>query len=294
MGLPVLSIKSRNDRRLRAGHLWIFSNEVSTQKTPLKGFRPGDEVTVLDNRDKPLGSACINPATLICGRLHSFGPDVPLDRNLIGSRLASALALREKCFSEPYYRLCFSEGDFLPGLTIDRFGSHLTIQVTTAGMEARKPHIRDALTELVHPSSLLWDNNLPSRVLEGLPTENETEGSVPEELEVPENGCVYLVPALTGQKTGWYYDQRLNRAAAAKCCPGADVLDCFSYVGGFGVAAARAGAKSVTFVDASEQALSYCRRNMERNAPASGCETIQGDAFDLLNSLTIREGASMS
>ena len=105
MGLPVLSIKSRNDRRLRAGHLWIFSNEVSTQKTPLKGFRPGDEVTVLDNRDKPLGSACINPATLICGRLHSFGPDVPLDRNLIGSRLASALALREKCFSEPYYRL---------------------------------------------------------------------------------------------------------------------------------------------------------------------------------------------
>lgn len=84
MGLPVLSIKSRNDRRLRAGHLWIFSNEVSTQKTPLKGFRPGDEVTVLDNRDKPLGSACINPATLICGRLHSFGPDVPLDRNLIG------------------------------------------------------------------------------------------------------------------------------------------------------------------------------------------------------------------
>ena len=285
MGLPVLSIKSRNDRRLRAGHLWIFSNEVSTQKTPLNGFRPGDEVTVLDNRDKPLGSACINPATLICGRLHSFGPDVPLDRNLIGSRLASALALREKCFSEPYYRLCFSEGDFLPGLTIDRFGSHLTIQVTTAGMEARKPLIRDALTELVHPSSLLWDNNLPSRVLEGLPTENETEGSVPEELEVPENGCVYLVPALTGQKTGWYYDQRLNRAAAAKCCPGADVLDCFSYVGGFGVAAARAGAKSVTFVDASEQALSYCRRNMERNAPASGCETIQGDAFDLLNSL---------
>ena len=227
MGLPVLSIKSRNDRRLRAGHLWIFSNEVSTQKTPLKGFRPGDEVTVLDNRDKPLGSACINPATLICGRLHSFGPDVPLDRNLIGSRLASALALREKCFSEPYYRLCFSEGDFLPGLTIDRFGSHLTIQVTTAGMEARKPLIRDALTELVHPSSLLWDNNLPSRVLERLPTENETEGSVPEELEVPENGCVYLVPALTGQKTGWYYDQRLNRAAAAKCCPGADVLDSF-------------------------------------------------------------------
>lgn len=285
MGLPVLSIKSRNDRRLRAGHLWIFSNEVSTQKTPLKGFRPGDEVTVLDNRDKPLGSACINPATLICGRLHSFGPDVPLDRNLIGSRLASALALREKCFSEPYYRLCFSEGDFLPGLTIDRFGSHLTIQVTTAGMEARKPLIRDALTELVQPSSLLWDNNLPSRVLEGLPTENQTEGSVPEELEVPENGCVYLVPALTGQKTGWYYDQRLNRAAAAKCCPGADVLDCFSYVGGFGVAAARAGAKSVTFVDASEQALSYCRRNMERNAPACGCETIQGDAFDLLNSL---------
>ena len=110
MGLPVLSIKSRNDRRLRAGHLWIFSNEVSTQKTPLKGFRPGDEVTVLDNRDKPLGSACINPATLICGRLHSFGPDVPLDRNLIGSRLASARTaiLRKSNRSSPSSRNALS------------------------------------------------------------------------------------------------------------------------------------------------------------------------------------------
>jgi len=285
MGLPVLSIKSRNDKRLRAGHLWIFSNEVSTQKTPLRSFAPGAEATVLDNRDRPLGTACINPATLICGRIHSFEPDVPLDRNLMGERLAAALRLREKFFSEPYYRLCFSEGDFLPGLTVDRFGSHLTIQVTTAGMEARRDIIRECLTELVHPTSILWDNNLSSRVLEGLSTENETEGSVPEELEVPENGCVYLAPALTGQKTGWYYDQRLNRAAAAKCCPGADVLDCFSYVGGFGVAAGRAGAKSVTFVDASEQALSYCRRNMERNAPSCACETVQGDAFDVLNSL---------
>ena len=280
-----LALRKGEDRRIRAGHLWVFSNEVDTRKTPLADFAPGEEATLLDARGKALGSLCVNPASLICGRLHSRRADTPLDGVLIRERLARALAAREQYFDAPWYRLCHGEGDYLPGLVIDRYGDHLTLQIGTAAMEARKPLLLSALEDLVRPASLAFDNDIPARGLEGLCRQPESAGPVPEWLEVPENGCRFSVPAARGQKTGWFYDQRANRREFARYARGADVLDIFSYAGGFGVTAAAHGAKSVAFLDASAPALDLCRRNMAANAPDVAVETIEGDAFQRLSEL---------
>ena len=261
-----LWLRKGEDRRLRAGHLWVFGNEVDVSKSPLNAFTPGEEALVRDARGQALGCAFVNPHSLICARIYSRKAGQALDGALLRERLETALALRERCFDAPYYRLCHGEGDMLPGLVVDRFGDHLTVQIGTAGMDARKEQLREVLRSLLSPASILWDNDLASRSLEGLARDNDLEGDVPEELDVPENGCRFLAPCRTGQKTGWFYDQRLNRAALTpfvKAQPGCHVLDAFCYAGGFGALAAKHGAGKVSFLDASAQALSYARKNGE-------------------------------
>jgi len=280
-----LQLKKNEDRRLRAGHLWVFANEVDVKQSPLTDFAPGEAATLCDWRGAPLGSVCVNPASLICARLHSRKPDEDLDEALLTQRLESALNLRKRLYASPWYRLCHGEGDFLPGLVVDRYGDHLTVQVTTAGMEYRRDMLEGALRALLAPASILWANDLAARGLEGLSREQQSDGPVPERLEVPENGCGFLAPCTTGQKTGWFYDQRADRRELARYAAGADVLDIFSYVGGFGVTAAAAGAKSVTFIDASAQALDFAAENAARNAPGCAAQTLCGDAFDLLRQL---------
>mgnify|MGYP004652338451 FL=1 len=284
-----LWLRKGEDRRLIAGHLWIFANEVDVEKSPLGDFTPGEEALVRNARGQALGSAFVNPHSLICARIHSREAGLPLDGALLRQRLATALSLREGRFDSPYYRVCHGEGDMLPGLVIDRFDGHVAVQIGTAGMEVRKDMIREALHSLFSPSSILWDNDLPSRGLEGLARENELEGHAPRELDVPENGCRFFAPCRTGQKTGWFYDQRRNRAEAARYANGAHVLDIFSYAGGFGGTAARAGAASVTFIDASQTAVDYAARNAARNAPrladADAIHTLRGDAFARMEQL---------
>ena len=211
------------DRRLRAGHLWIFGNEVDGQRSPLTDFSPGEGVTVRDARGGVIGSAFVNPHSLICARLYSRHPDRELDEALLRERLTAALALRQRLFDVPYYRLCHGEGDLLPGLVVDRFGDHLTVQLGTAGMEARREQLAACLHELLHPSSILWDNDLAARGLEQLSRQSVLEGPVPRRLDIPENGCRFTAPLLDGQKTGWFYDQRANRREAARYARGADV-----------------------------------------------------------------------
>lgn len=280
-----LQLKKNEDRRLRAGHLWVFANEVDVKQSPLTDFAPGEAATLCDWRGAPLGSVCVNPASLICARLHSRRPDADLDEALLTQRLESALNLRKRLYDAPWYRLCHGEGDFLPGLVIDRYGDHLTVQVSTAGMECRRDALEAALRTLLAPTSILWANDLAARGLEGLSREQQSAGPVPERLEVPENGCRFLAPCATGQKTGWFYDQRADRRELARYAADADVLDIFSYVGGFGVTAAAAGARSVTFIDASAQALDFAAENAARNAPHCPAQTLCGDAFDLLRRL---------
>ena len=258
---------------------------MDVKQSPLTDFAPGEAATLCDWRGAPLGSVCVNSASLICARLHSRKPDVDLDEALLAQRLESALALRQRLYPGPWYRLCHGEGDFLPGLVIDRYGDHLTVQVTTAGMEQRREALTAALHTLLHPTSILWANDLAARGLENLSREQESEGQLPERLEVPENGCRFFAPCATGQKTGWFYDQRPNRAELARYAKDADVLDIFSYVGGFGVTAAAAGARSVTFVDASAQALALAEENARANAPGCEAQTLCGDAFDLLRQM---------
>ena len=264
--MKTLWLKKGEDRRIRAGHLWIFSNEIDSAKSPLPDFEPGENATLRDARGAVLGSVFVNPHSLICARLYSRKADLPLDADLLRQRLQSALGLRQRLYNQPWYRLCHGEGDLLPGLVMDRFGDHLTVQVGTWGMEARKEELREVLGELLQPRSILWDNDIAARSLEGLPRENESEGPVPDVLEVPENGCIFRAPLQGGQKTGWFYDQRRNRREAARYAAGADVLDIFCYAGGFGGTAAAAGARSVTFLDASPQALALATENAAQRA----------------------------
>lgn len=281
-----LFLKKHEDRRLRAGHLWIFSNEVDVKRSPLTAFAPGEAAQVCDAGGRPLGTAYVNPASLIAARIVSRRADEPLDAGLIRKRLARALKLRETLFDVPFYRLCHGEGDWLPGLVLDRYGDIFSAQITTAGMEAQKDALLDVLGELFRPKAVLLRNDVGVRAMENLPLAVENGmGLAPEEIEVLESGASFAVSLSEGQKTGWFYDQRPNRVEAAKYAEGQSVLDAFCYAGGFGVMAARHGATSVTFLDASKAALGMAARNLAANAPACGGETLPGDALETLAAL---------
>jgi 23S rRNA (cytosine1962-C5)-methyltransferase len=169
---PSLRLKKHEDRRLRSGHAWVYSNEVDVKQSPLGNFEPGDVVQIEDARGKPLGMACINPATLICARLYS-------------RRVPQALALRELAFSQPFYRLVYGESDGLPGLVVDRFDAVLVVQITTAGMERVRDQIMDALETVLQPAVILLRNDSPARQLEGLESYVETMlGHLPERVEL--------------------------------------------------------------------------------------------------------------
>ena len=284
--LPVLTLRRGEDRRLAAGHLWIFSNEVDVAKSPLTSFQPGDCVRVESAQGRPLGSAYVNPGALIAGRVYCQDATRSLDAALLRSRLAAALGLRQSLFAAPCYRLVFGEGDLLPGLVVDRFGDVLAVQIGTAGMERLRAEILAALTELVRPTGILLKNDLPGRELEGLPRAVEVAaGHVPDEAEIEENGCRFVFPLAGGQKTGWFYDMRANRALAASLAKGRRVLDVFSYAGGLGLACARAGAASALCLDASRTALDYAARSAELSGLADRVETLCVDALAGLKDL---------
>jgi 23S rRNA (cytosine1962-C5)-methyltransferase len=282
MSLPPLRLRRNEDRRLRAGHLWIFSNEVDVSATPLTAFQPGEMVEVQDQRGAPLGSAYVNPHSLIAARLVSRQRGRVLDADLLRRRLARALALREMLFPRPFYRLAFGEGDGLPGLVVDRFDDRLVVQVTTAGMERVVDEVVEALRDTVGPVGILLRNDSSARALEGLePYVGTAHGEVGDVLEVEENGVRFEVAA-TGQKTGWFYDHRMNRARMAAYARDRRVLDVFSYAGGWGVQAAVAGAREVVCVDASAPALEWAERSAALNGVQDRVRTERADAFDAL------------
>ncbi|WP_440996165.1 class I SAM-dependent rRNA methyltransferase [Arhodomonas sp. SL1] len=281
-----LILRKGEERRLRAGHLWVFSNEVDTARSPLGGFEPGAMAVVRTHTGQVLGSAYVNPHSLICARLISRGQPQPLDGSLLVHRLKIALALRERLFPGPYYRLVHGEGDGLPGLVVDRFGDTLVVQINTAGMEAAREAIVAALTRVVAPAHLLLRCDGPMRELEGLERYSHwLDGEGPETLHVEENGAAFTVPALGGQKTGWYYDHRANRAALLPWASGARVLDLFSYTGAWGIEAAVAGAEHVLAVDSSREACEGVGENAERNGVGERVEAAHGDVFEVLGAL---------
>lgn len=281
--LPALRLKRNEDRRLAAGHLWIFSNEVDTQQTPLGKFKAGELVRVLAHNDRALGLAYVNPQSLISARLLQTWR-IP-DAGWFVERMRAALALRERLYEEPYYRAVHGEADGLPGLVVDRYGLKCVAQIGTAGMELLKPHIRDAAIEVFGCETLIFKNDSGARELEGLASYVETaEGNPGAPGAVREGGLTFEVPLVEGQKTGWFFDQAFNRRALTKyIARNARVLDVFSYVGAWGVRAAHAGAGEVTCVDSSAAALDLAVRNAERNG--SKIAVRKGDAFDVLEAL---------
>ncbi|MFT5700488.1 MAG: 23S rRNA (cytosine1962-C5)-methyltransferase [Desulforhopalus sp.] len=285
MELKKLQLKKNEERRLRAGHLWIYSNEVNIIETPLKQFAPGDQVRVISHDGKSLGTAYVNPKSLICARLISRKVE-PLDQTLLHKRITQALTLRETLFKDPFYRLVYGESDLLPGLVVDRFGDHLSVQLNSAGMDVLKDEIVETLKTLLKPSSILLRNDSSMRNLEGMETEVvAAHGTPPSEVELIENGVKMLAPLYDGQKTGWFYDQRPNRAELGRFVHGKRVLDVFSYVGSFAVQAAAFGAKEVWSVDASRFALEMAEKNAQLNGFGDIFTGAEGDAFDVLKAL---------
>jgi len=282
--LRELRLKRGEDRRLSAGHLWVFSNEVDTARTPLTAFEPGELCRVVSDRDKFLGYAYVNPHSLISARLLGRDPEFVPGKSLIVHRLQVAQSLRRSLYERPFHRLAYGESDGLPGLVLDRFGDIVVGQIATAGMEKLKGEIVDAVKKVLAPTALLWKNDSGARELEGLPSYVETAfGEVPEHVTVEEGGLGFQVPVGSGQKTGWFFDQSANRLALRKYVGGARVLDVFSYLGAWGLGALRAGATEVTCVDSSATALETLQATARANAlkPA----TIRGDAFDVMESL---------
>jgi 23S rRNA (cytosine1962-C5)-methyltransferase len=286
MPLAALRLNKNEDRRLRAGHVWVFSNEVDTRATPLTQFQPGDPVLIEDAAGHVLGTGYVNPHALICARLVSRDPKYILDQSLLTHRLNIALSLRERLYDTPYYRLAFGDSDGLPGLVVDRYGDVLVAQITTAGMERLKSEITAALVKVVAPRAVLFRNDTASRELEGLTSYVETAlGEAPETITLEENGMKFSVPLHTGQKTGWFYDQRENRARFRHYVRGARVLDVFSYLGAWGVQAAAAGAASVLCVDSSPRAVEGIRHNAALNDLEDKVAVEREDAFEMLRRL---------
>lgn len=281
--LPALRLQRNEDRRLAAGHLWVFSNEVDAVQTPLGRFAPGDLARVVAHNDRALGLAYVNPHSLICARLLETW-SVP-DTAWFAARIKRALGWRERLYDAPYYRLVHGEADGLPGLVVDRFGAVCVVQIGTAGMERLRQPIQAALFEVLPIESLIFKNDGAGRELEGLPSYVETAGApVAEPATVVEDGLAFRAPLGTGQKTGWYFDQTGNRRKLCRYVrPGARVLDVFSYVGAWGVRAARAGAGDVLCVDGSAPALELAADNAQRNGHS--LRTRKGDAFDVLGEL---------
>jgi 23S rRNA (cytosine1962-C5)-methyltransferase len=282
--LPELRLKRGEDRRLAAGHLWVFSNEVDTARTPLTAFEPGALCRIVSDRDKFMGYAYVNPRSLISARILGRSIAHPPDKSLFVHRLQVAQSLRRSLYPKPFYRLVYGESDGLPGLVLDRFGDVIVGQIATAGMEALRPAIEAAVKKVIAPTALIWKNDAGVREMEGLPNYVETVfGSAPETVVVEEGGVNFQVPLGSGQKTGWFFDQAANRLAVRKYVGGARVLDVFSYLGAWGLGALKAGATEATCVDSSATALEH----LQASAAANGLKpnVIKGDAFDALEKL---------
>lgn len=290
MSLPSLRLKANADRRLRAGHLWVYSNEVDVAATPLNLFQPGDQAILEAAGGKPLGVVALSPNNLICARLVSRDVKHRLDKSLLVHRINVALSLRERLFDKPFYRLVYGDSDLLPGLVVDRFGDRLVVQLASAAMERNKDAVLDALVQVLKPRGVLWKNDSSARDAEGLERYVDTAfGVVPEWVALEENGVKFEAPVMEGQKTGWFYDHRMNRARLAPYVKGKRVLDLFSYIGGWGVQAAAFGASEVFCVDASGFALDGVERNATLNGVAEQVTCVEGDVFEALKELKAAE-----
>jgi len=277
-------LKKNEERRLLAGHLWIYSNEIDNKETPLKKFAPGELVQIFTASNQMLGIGYINPNTLLCARLLTRSSTEKIDTNFFTDKISRAFNLRGKFFLQPFYRLVYAESDNLPGLIIDRYGEYFVVQITTCGMEQLKNFIIAALVELFNPVGVLFKNESDARELEGLKKYTEVVyGAVPETLLMQENDVEFYIPVILGQKTGWFYDQRNNRKLILPFIKDKIVLDLYAYVGSFAILAAVHGAKEVIAVDSSALAIEFINKNANLNKVENIVIAKKADVFTFLS-----------
>ncbi len=277
--MPGLIIAPR--ARIFHGHEWVYATEI---KKSFGNPQPGDVITLKDFRDRPLGSAIYNPASQIVARRFSRRRQ-DLDLDFFTRRIRQAINLRAETegLDETLCRIVWSESDGIPGLIVDRYGDHLSVQTLTLAMDMRKELIRDALIELLAPKSIVLRNDSPSRKAEGMePGIELLHGENPGVFSVSANGLTFEIDLIDGQKTGLYLDQLQAHMEVAKMSKGLRVLDCFTNQGGFALACAKAGAAKVTAVDISASACAAARKNAELNH--LDIEVIEANVFDFLKS----------
>ena len=267
------------------GHLWIYSNEIDTKKYPLTSYVPGQVINVETSQGRWIGNGYLNPHSLIAVRLVSRDREKPFTDDLIAHRMTVAAKHRDRMYPKPFYRMVYGESDFLPGLVIDRFDDVFVVQINTAGMDSKKDAIVEALQSQFKAKAIVLKCDHSLRKMENLELYSETIGSLPEQVIVEEHGAKFAVDLKDGQKTGWFYDQRDNRAALLPFVKGKTVIDVCSYVGAWGIGAAVAGASQVICVDASEAALEQVAINAKLNDVEGRVIAAHGDAFDMLKGL---------
>ncbi len=277
-----VTLRKTRETRVRGGHPWIYASEIEKVEG---AFDNGDIVDVADFRGKFIGRGFYNPQSQISLRILTRN-DEPCDRDFFARRIQEAWDYRRLLCDPMSCRLIYSESDFLPGLVVDKFAGVLVLQSLSLGIERIKDMICDLLMEIIQPVGIWERSDVPVRRLEGMEqTTGLLRGEVPDEVDMVENGIHFLVDVKHGQKTGFFLDQKQNRAALAPLCRDARVLDCFCHNGSFSLHAAKYGARSVLGVDISEEALEVARRN----AALNGFENVTFEAhncFDLLHELT--------
>lgn len=276
---PVLRLLPKRDRRLRHGHPWIYSNEVKLDAAT-KALEPGSLVAVASDDGHLFGTAMFNPKPLIAARLVDADPAAVLDQDWFAQKFAAALALRGRLVPAPYYRLIHAEADGLPGVIVDRYGDAASVQINVTGFDNLAEPLIAALQQVTGITTIVRRNDTSARAVEGLSGDDDIIGPVPDgPVQIEEAGTLFFADLATGQKTGWFYDQRDNRAFIAGLCAGARVLDVYSHSGGFALRAARAGATNVTAVDRSDHALELAARAAAANGVGDRCQFVKAEAF---------------
>lgn len=280
--IPRVQLRPGADKRFKSGHNWVYSNEIQMNDAA-KALTPGSIVQLQRGDKKALGVGTFNPHCLIAYRGFTRSGARHIDKKLITERLKRALQLRNTLFAVPHYRLVHGDADGLPGLVIDRFGDCVVVQTATAGMELMLDQVVAAIETVIAPEILILANEGQFRKLEDLPAYSKVlKGEAPTSIPVLENDLTFFADPMGGQKTGWFFDQRPNRAFIAGLTKGRSVLDLYTYAGGFGVTAAARGAESVLMIDRSESSLGLARQAADANGVSETCQFSATEVFGAL------------
>ncbi|HET8948703.1 MAG TPA: class I SAM-dependent rRNA methyltransferase, partial [Candidatus Polarisedimenticolia bacterium] len=277
-------LRRGREHRARAGHLWIYAGEI---ERVLGDPEPGAHVQVVDARGEFLGGGYYNPASNIAVRLVTRDPDEIFNAGLLRRRIAAALAYRASLgLGGDALRLVSSDGDHLPGLTVDRYGDQLVVQIGTLGIDRFRSAVTEILVDLLGPRGVFERSDLPTRSHEGLgPVTGVLHGEVPDTIEVVVDGVRQEASIRSGQKTGLFLDHRPNRLALRPLASGRRVLDVFCHTGGFALSALLGGAREALGIDSSAEALAAATRNAARNGLEGKVRFVEGNAFDLLKEM---------